>query len=1658
MILGWSSSLRSQVATASATTAGNALGGLARPIAKVAIAAGLTAILATSVLAPRALADVPAGYTEYFVPGDEDQLWAIYRNNDNSPRLIRNDGTRAVVSVTSFADDVDVYYDHWEDGYDSDVTNPVSTTKHVELDQGEYVVFESEEIPLPRGTGYGPDKNCDDGVGGNGPDFCYDGRDRIYATGGVVTVTRASWPESIGTVYALAWQLIPVEALDTDYTIPVGEDLAGSPTFYDDFDNVYVVVQATEDNTTVVIDDPGKTGQEVNETLDAGETTELYHFDAETTVTASSGKPVQVQLMVGQYHYGTASEMRGFTEIPDGLWSDAYYSPVSNLSSSVDTDIYVYNPSSGTITVHYEEGGSSGSSGTFTVASGNTKSYISGAGHKIPIDSGVYLYARDSDGDPVDVFMIGSGDTEGYNYDWGFVLVPAGLLEDEYYVGWAPGSSDLSQSSVNQSPLWVTPLKNNTTITIDWDADGTVDETITGVDRLDSERLEDACSGSPPPSGNCDQSGAIVETTSCTDGPPCPLAIAYGEETGTAGNPGLDVGYVILPVRAMAAAIGDTIWYDWDGDGEQDPDEPGIAGVEVELTPPAGVDAGNGPGVAVVRTTDSDGYYLFNNLPPGTYTIEVDPDGDTLPTGVSQTGDPNETGTCSDCDGTSTATLSGDGTSDLDQDFGYQPRNDLAVVTTCADFSKSNPTYTNTVTNNGPADASGVQIVDELDPFIDYDGFTSSIAGATCSASGSLAVGKDVTCELNSTLDSGSTWTIAIKVIDKTSGKTSVSHTVTVSANGYDPVSSNNSDSCVTLTPVTLSYVHAMRDGDTVRFEWSTSTEAGNVGFNIYQQIGGGWSRINDELIPSHSFTSLDRQDYAFEASDVTGDIFRIEDVDLYAEGAAHGPFEIGQAYGLRADVDTIDWSSIRHEVKLKAAERARQRVAEARAVVDMSASGVERSQAPTSRLPDLSTGMAAVEAKGQRAASSRTDPGAPKPLPVVELRVSRDGIYRASYEQLLGEGIDLGGAPAPDIALMNGGRPVALTVGGGPVFGPGSYVEFVGYALDTLYTRTNVYYLLVDPALARRVRVDNALPAPGAVPEVAYSETAMLDRDDLYSFASRSDDPWFDEQLLVFSTPKTWTFTLDSPDFLPDVGPATLRIDMWGVTDWPASPDHHVVARLNGQQVADEWFDGLRLHPVEVQVADRVLKPSGNTLELEMPADTGMRWDMVAFDGFSVTYPRAFVAQEGYLTFDSSGELFEVRDLPTPDVTVYRVEGVSPTRVGNVQIYGADGNFTAVFPGSGRPATYIVSTDVAISTPQILVAPPAADIKSRPAQLLIVTHPDFVGDLRPLVREREAEGYSVEVVPTDQIYRQFGFGVFGPEPIRDYIAYAAAHKNTQYVLLVGGDTYDYFDNLGLGSVSFVPSPYFQTDEIVSYAPVDPLYTDLDGDLVPDLPIGRIPARSSDELRMLIGKILAYGRKSYGASAVFAADDFDGRESYAAQSDSFITQLAPEWSISRAYVDQGVQSARQTLIGAMNRGVALTSFVGHSSLTRWTFDGLLYAGDAARLVNQGQPTVVTQWGCWNTYYVSPKSDTMAHQFLLSGDRGAAAVLGAATLTQSDSEEALGSRIVPLVTQPGMTLGQAIQQAKHEVARTLPDARDVLLGWTLLGDPTMVVEP
>ncbi|QGJ70897.1 Hypothetical protein PBC10988_26000 [Planctomycetales bacterium 10988] len=102
--------------------------------------------------------------------------------------------------------------------------------------------------------------------------------------------------------------------------------------------------------------------------------------------------------------------------------------------------------------------------------------------------------------------------------------------------------------------------------------------------------------------------------------------------------------------------IGDTVWVDFNGNGIQDNNEPGLANVQLEITWDGGDGLFiNGNEVTAIVTTDSNGNYLFDGLADGNYRIDI------LPASLPSDIDPNTP--------TLSTSISSGSLTDLDVDF-----------------------------------------------------------------------------------------------------------------------------------------------------------------------------------------------------------------------------------------------------------------------------------------------------------------------------------------------------------------------------------------------------------------------------------------------------------------------------------------------------------------------------------------------------------------------------------------------------------------------------------------------------------------------------------------------------------------------------------------------------------------------------------------------------------------------------------------------------------------------------------------------------------------------------------------------------------------------------------------------------------------------------
>ena len=971
-----------------------------------------------------------------------------------------------------------------------------------------------------------------------------------------------------------------------------------------------------------------------------------------------------------------------------------------------------------------------------------------------------------------------------------------------------------------------------------------------------------------------------------------------------------------------------------------------------------------------------------------------------------------------------------------------------------------NVTYRINVTNQAPSSSvndtlAPITVEDTLRSGVTYTSFTSADPFWSCALVQTAPLHK-ISCSYSGTLipspgpGNSTSFDITVRVAPQTPDINNVA----VALNGGDPECNQTSESPINdckgpfaeaTVPVTLSHVEVKESGPDLVVNFNTATEAGTIGFRVLADIGKGvQARVEIGSVASKTIDSLKEQSYTVRARNPGADQVWIEESSVDGSATLYGPYKVGVSVGEVGLAQTLNWAAVIGEQN---SFRATQ----------------------NSALRGLSVKSA-------------------------EIRVSTDAWVRVTQEQLVAAGVDLTGQSANNIAVRLGSETVPARVNlGAKAFGPGSTIEFFAKAVkNSLYTKTAVYRIEIGRSLAL-AEIDARTTGASVGSEVqAVADTLLLNNNTTYSFSSPLEDPWFSFRALRSGGAAVGVgsinFTLKDR-VAPPVGdgatkpgdPAvldeTLEVSFWGGLDYAGTaPDHMAVFKLNGMVLGQAQFDGFAARTQRFVLPQGSLLNGTNTFRVELPNSTGFAADIVNVESVAIGYMRKLSPQTDRFSvvlpatptapsIKSSANGADKGPAAQINASTFVVTGLSGApvvavleRAGVQSVLKTD----AVSGGSLRIELAALAGDrLSLMPVENGVLPTAAialedPISGDPVSYLIISHPSFIANLSPLVLAKQQQGYRVKVVDVEAIYRFYSAGVIDPAAIQLAIRRAQQKLGTTHVLLVGGDTYDYQNVLGVNSVSFIPTNYRRSGQIIAFMPSDAVYADTDGNGVSNVAIGRWPVRTNAELNAVIAKTLNYQNAK---KALFVSDRSLNGISFANSVPPLAALLGNDWTVNRLSLDSyatgsaAMAGARADIVSALNQGVSLFSYYGHSSPASWSREGLITAsqvnGGLFSSVNQAFATV--QLGCWGTYFVEPTSTTVAHQMLLM-PKGAAAIIGSTSLTDSSSDIALANQLLPLLSST--SLGDALLQAQQAVANESPEAKDVILGGTLLGDPAL----
>lgn len=506
-----------------------------------------------------------------------------------------------LIGITVISPNTVIYYDHFEDGYEPFLQNPVQPTTEVWGDgntaNGIAPGFPSDIIPA--GSEISLRNDIDPDTADTVIDF--DGRDKI-AGSFPIAATRAAWADGSRTLLAGAWEMYNTnEQWGTTYVFPFGQDLASNSVF----EYVGASISAQEDNTVVSVDanadgdflDPGDVDSIV---LNEGE---AFTIDGGILLggTVDASKDVRIDVITGDVCANY--ESRFITLFPRDTWSNNYYNPVNSIPDALTTTtgdansvVTLYNPHGTNITVSIQTAnGAGGSNTTTTVVPANGTTDFT-----MPTDSGARFFtaAANNGGTQPEFYAITSIDqdnnaAESQAHDWGMTLIPQQFLSTQILVGTGIGRDPDStvNPTENGSPVWITAAKTGNgnanggiDICVDFNGDGgpltdprtgrTYDTSV-NLEVFETARVFD-------PDG--DQTGMLlfVCDDNANDQLEGVITAAWGQDASVAsgGQPGLDAGTGIPNLRAIlvskrsafandlngdnAANVGDIITYEID--------------------------------------------------------------------------------------------------------------------------------------------------------------------------------------------------------------------------------------------------------------------------------------------------------------------------------------------------------------------------------------------------------------------------------------------------------------------------------------------------------------------------------------------------------------------------------------------------------------------------------------------------------------------------------------------------------------------------------------------------------------------------------------------------------------------------------------------------------------------------------------------------------------------------------------------------------------------------------------------------------------------------------------------------------------------------------------------------------------------------------------
>ena len=353
-------------------------------------------------------------------------------------------------------------------------------------------------------------------------------------------------------------------------------------------------------------------------------------------------------------------------------------------------------------------------------------------------------------------------------------------------------------------------------------------------------------------------------------------------------------------------------------------------------------------------------------------------------------------------------------------------------------------------------------------------------------------------------------------------------------------------------------------------------------------------------------------------------------------------------------------------------------------------------------------------------------------------------------------------------------------------------------------------------------------------------------------------------------------------------------------------------------------------------------------------------------------------------------------------------------------------------------------------------------------------------------------DGLRVTIVPADELYNEFSSGTPDATAYRRYLKMLYDRATTpndkpRYLLLFGDGAWD---NRMLTSEwsGYNPDDYLLCYESensfsqVSCYVSDDFFCLLDDEEViqttngnsttyagkPDVAIGRLPARTPDEAKTLVDKIISYAQNEYAGpwqNEICMMGDDGNDNSHMKTADKVATMIEstyPNYNVDKIYWDAYQRTSSSTgysypdvtrlIKQQLQNGALMMNYCGHGAAYAMSHELVMKLTDFESQQSNYLPLWMTA-SC-DIMPFDGQEENIGETVMLNSKGGGIAFFGTTRTVYATYNEVMNLAFTKHVLTPGMAIGEAVRLAKRELVEKSSDLTCNKLQYTLLGDPAL----